>query len=163
MSGKNVDELTQLEMTIVNKVNSGGSGTDISYWEGLLVHLKVYIAKTRLKELHQKMLRLKLARIREEQMKEVGKLDSHGRTVAVKKRPLSDDDEDDLERQLRKKVDLDELESTDLDDEQKEMRWRQLTKEQLEIATLQLYERGGYSPRYGDVNDTMPGIEVLDE
>ncbi|KHJ80525.1 hypothetical protein OESDEN_19802 [Oesophagostomum dentatum] len=43
------------------------------------------------------------------------------------------------------------------------MRWRQLTKEQLEIATLQLYERGGYSPRYGDVNDTMPGIEVLDE
>ncbi|VDM70556.1 unnamed protein product [Strongylus vulgaris] len=31
------------------------------------------------------------------------------------------------------------------------------------MATLQLYERGGYSPRYGDINDTMPGIEILDE
>ncbi|ETN84129.1 hypothetical protein NECAME_17235, partial [Necator americanus] len=73
------------------------------------------------------------------------------------KRPLSDDDEDDLEKQVRKKIDLDELESADLDDEQKEMRWRQLSPEQLEVATLELYERGGYSPTYGDINDTMPG------
>ncbi|KAL6735834.1 hypothetical protein Aduo_006241 [Ancylostoma duodenale] len=162
VEGKSVDELCQLERTIVSKVNAGGSGTDISYWEGLLVHLKVHIAKTRLKELHQKMLKLKLARIREEQMREVGKIDSQGH-VTVKKRPISDDEEEDLEKQVRKKIDLDELESADLDDEQKEMRWRQLSPEQLEVATLQLYERGGYSPTYGDVNDTMPGIEVLDE
>ncbi|EYB95881.1 hypothetical protein Y032_0155g3068 [Ancylostoma ceylanicum] len=162
VNGKSVDELCQLERTIVNKVNAGGSGTDISYWEGLLVHLKVHIAKTRLKELHQKMLKLKLARIREEQMREVGKVDSQGH-VTIKKRPISDDEGDDLEKQVRKKIDLDELESTELDDEQKEMRWRQLSPEQLEVATLQLYERGGYSPSYGDVNDTMPGIEVLDE
>ncbi|VDM68017.1 unnamed protein product, partial [Strongylus vulgaris] len=123
MKGKSVDELCQLETTIINKVNAGGSGTDISYWEGLLMHLKVFIAKTRLRELHQKMLKLKLAKIREEQMREVGKFDTQGRTFVVKKRTLSDDEEGDLEKHLRRKVDLDELEAADLDDEQKEMRW----------------------------------------
>ncbi|CAJ0607236.1 unnamed protein product [Cylicocyclus nassatus] len=160
--GKSVDELCQLERTIVNKVNAGGSGTDISYWEGLLMHLKVYIAKTRLKELHQKMLKLKLARIREEQMREVGKFDLEGRTT-VKKRSSSDNEEEDIEKKLRRKIDLDELEAVELDDEQKEMRWKHLTPEQLETATLQLYERGGYSPIYGDLNNAMPGIEILDE
>ncbi|VDM59041.1 unnamed protein product [Angiostrongylus costaricensis] len=125
------------------------------------MHLKVHISKIRLKELHQKKLRFKLAKIREEQMKEVGKVGSHEKAI-VKKCPLSDD-EDELEKQMQKKIDLDELESPDLDDEQKEMRWRQLSHEQLETATLELYSRGGYSPSYGDINDTMPGIEVLDE
>uniref|UniRef100_A0A158P6K6 CactinC_cactus domain-containing protein n=1 Tax=Angiostrongylus cantonensis TaxID=6313 RepID=A0A158P6K6_ANGCA len=135
--------------------------------------LKVHISKIRLKELHQKKLRLKLAKIREEQMKEVGKVVSHEKTIVkvkyltqrtyiFQKDPLSDD-EDQLEKQMQKKIDLDELESPDLDDEQKEMRWRQLSHEQLETATLELYDRGGYSPSYGDINDTMPGIEVLDE
>ncbi|WKX97757.1 hypothetical protein Q1695_013436 [Nippostrongylus brasiliensis] len=160
--GKSIDELSQLEKTIVNKVNAGGTGTDISYWEGLLVHLKVHIAKTRLRDLHQKMLRLKLAKIREEQIKEVGKHEPQTRMEVVKKRPASDT-EDDLKMQVVKKVDLDDLESPDLDDEQKEMRWRQLSREQLEIATLELYNRGGYSPSYGDTKDTMPGIEILDE
>ncbi|VDK85422.1 unnamed protein product [Cylicostephanus goldi] len=123
----------------------------------VLVHLKVYIAKTRLKELHQKMLKLKLARIREEQMREVGKFDLEGRS-AVKKRASSDNEEEDLEKKLRRKVDLDELEAVELDDEQKEMRWKHLTPEQLETATLQLYERGGYSPTYGDLNNAMPGM-----
>ncbi|KJH52061.1 hypothetical protein DICVIV_01763 [Dictyocaulus viviparus] len=94
-------------------------------------------------------------------MKEVGKIDGHGK-AAVKKCALSDDEEE-LGKQVQKKVDLDELESPDLDDEQKEMRWRHLSHEQLEIATLELYNRGRYSPSYGDINDTMPGIEILDE
>ncbi|PIO75064.1 hypothetical protein TELCIR_02907 [Teladorsagia circumcincta] len=163
--GKTVDELCQLEKTIVNKVNAGGTGTDISYWEGLLIHLKVYVAKTRLKELHQKMLRLKLAKIREEQMKEVGKLEpqTHVRPPTKVKRALSDNEEEDLERKVQRKIDLDELEAPELDDEQKEMRWKQLSHEQLESATLELYERGGYSPTYQSMKDTMPGIEILDE
>lgn len=39
-----------------------------------LEHLKVVTSKARLRELHQQMLKLKLKRIREEQMKELGDL-----------------------------------------------------------------------------------------
>ncbi|VDO21302.1 unnamed protein product [Heligmosomoides polygyrus] len=130
----------------------------------LFIHLKVYIAKTRLRDLHQKMLRLKLARIREEQMKEVGKHDPQPGRAPVK-RDVSDNEEEEeqtLEKQVQKKVDIEELESPDLDDEQKEMRWRHLSHEQLEIATLELYNRGGYSPPYVSMKDTMPGIEIVD-
>uniref|UniRef100_A0A183DDX1 CactinC_cactus domain-containing protein n=1 Tax=Gongylonema pulchrum TaxID=637853 RepID=A0A183DDX1_9BILA len=38
-----------------------------------------------------------------------------------------------------------------------------LTEEELELVTLELYERGSYSPSYGDEKETMPGIEILDE
>lgn len=33
----------------------------------------------------------------------------------------------------------------------------------MEILTLEMYERGSYSPFYGDEKEAMPGIEILDE
>lgn len=33
----------------------------------------------------------------------------------------------------------------------------------MEILTLEIYERGSYSPSYGDEKEAMPGIEILDE
>lgn len=38
-----------------------------------------------------------------------------------------------------------------------------LTEEELEQFTLQMYEKGLYSPPYFDEKQTMPGIEILDE
>lgn len=33
----------------------------------------------------------------------------------------------------------------------------------MEIITLEMYERGSYSPSYGDEKEAMPGIEILEE
>lgn len=40
---------------------------------------------------------------------------------------------------------------------------RSLDDKQVEKMALQLYQYGGYSPRYGEEAQAMPGIEILDE
>ncbi|KAK6023169.1 hypothetical protein OSTOST_11107 [Ostertagia ostertagi] len=120
------------------------------------------------------MLRLKLAKIREEQMKEVGKIEPQtlgrplAKVVSVHSRSVHflTTKKEDLERKVQRKIDLDELEAPDLDDEQKEMRWKYVYSCLMNNWNLQhwnSYERGGYSPTYQSMKDTMPGIEILDE
>lgn len=38
-----------------------------------------------------------------------------------------------------------------------------MTKDELNVLSLQLYNVGAYSPKYGPENQAMPGIEILDE
>ena len=84
-------DLLKLEQDILKKINSGSSGTDVSYWEdiyGLLIfdfilqilsdQLTVHIAKVRMRDLHQKMLKQKLQRIRDEQLKQMADSDASG-------------------------------------------------------------------------------------
>ncbi|CAB3403713.1 unnamed protein product [Caenorhabditis bovis] len=166
---KSIDELCTLEQQIIDKIrsNSGNKG----YWQELHDQLRVHIARKRTREFHGKMLRLKLARIREEQMKEVeasGVKPSASKTQILKKEEFEeevDDDEENnekLSKKVRRKVDLSALEDPELDDERREHRWRALTAEQLEEATLELYKVGCYSPPYNEIDDTMPGIEIID-
>ncbi|CAD6190142.1 unnamed protein product [Caenorhabditis auriculariae] len=169
--GKTVLELCDLEAQISSRISKGGA-TNAPYWEGLLEHLKVYIARTRLRDLHGKMLRLKLTRIREEQMQQLNSGAGNGPSTSSqdtsvafpKKEEIVEDDEDEddteeLSKKVRRKVDVNELEGAELDDEQRELRWRQLTEDQIETVALELYERGRYSPPYNEFDDTMPGIE----
>lgn len=46
-------------------------GVDVAYWESLLGHLKAHMAKARLRERHQETLRMKLAKLKSEQLAEV--------------------------------------------------------------------------------------------
>ncbi|CAI5441220.1 unnamed protein product [Caenorhabditis angaria] len=159
-----------MERQIIDKLrsNSGNKG----YWQDLKEQLNVYIARKRLRENHGKMLRLKLARIREEQMKEVQMADTtRPQKRILPKKEESDDDEVDesdeqqnekLSKKVRRKVDISELDNPELDDEQKERQWRALTNEQLEEATLELFNLGCYSPVYSGFDDVMPGIEIID-
>ena len=111
------------------------------------------------------MLKLKLQRIREEQMKQMADAESTGGPKPnpaairpfIKKEEDVEETEEDLQKQVRKKVDLAELDDMDLNEAQREAKWRALTPERLEMATTELYGRGTYSPTYGDFNDTMPG------
>uniref|UniRef100_A0A915EAK8 Splicing factor Cactin C-terminal domain-containing protein n=1 Tax=Ditylenchus dipsaci TaxID=166011 RepID=A0A915EAK8_9BILA len=50
-----------------------------------------------------------------------------------------------------------------LDDEAKEQKWLMLDPNQLEFFTLQMFAEGRYSPRYGNEDQAMPGIEILDQ
>jgi hypothetical protein len=49
-----------------------------------------------------------------------------------------------------------------LDDEQKEQKWSQLNEGQLNRFVVEMYNAGGYSPKYLSESRTMPGIDVLD-
>lgn len=41
--------------------------------------------------------------------------------------------------------------------------YRQLTDEEIELITLEMWERGSYDPPLIDEKEAMPGIEILDE
>ncbi|XP_046377955.2 cactin-like [Haliotis rufescens] len=64
--GKTTNQLKLLEQQIREKL-SGGEGIDIGYWESLLQQLKAHMARTRLRERHQDVLKQKLNALKREQ------------------------------------------------------------------------------------------------
>ncbi|XP_072525370.1 splicing factor Cactin [Salminus brasiliensis] len=65
--GKTYSQLQALHMNIENKIQAGGSNLDIGYWESLLQQVRVYMARARLRERHQDVLRQKLYKLKQEQ------------------------------------------------------------------------------------------------
>ncbi|XP_043088297.1 cactin [Puntigrus tetrazona] len=65
--GKTYSQLQALYMNIENKIQAGGSNLDIGYWESLLQQVRVYMARARLRERHQDVLRQKLFKLKQEQ------------------------------------------------------------------------------------------------
>ncbi|PAV61951.1 hypothetical protein WR25_19055 [Diploscapter pachys] len=188
LKGKSIDQLSELEKQIRTKIRDGAAGTDITFWETLLNKLIIKVAQTQLKELHMKMRKLKIEQIRQEQMLEVNALneesgqkreikkeerdsDEEGPSASHESRPMpkpktaeqQEVEDEMIEHKLNQQVDVDALEDPLLDDMKREHKWRALNPEQLEYATIELYNRGSYSPTYGDIKDNMPGIEVIDE
>ncbi|XP_067665773.1 splicing factor Cactin-like [Haliotis asinina] len=64
--GKTTNQLKLLEHQIRGKL-TGGEGIDIGYWESLLQQLKAHMARTRLRERHQDVLKQKLNALKREQ------------------------------------------------------------------------------------------------
>ncbi|XP_020372446.2 cactin [Rhincodon typus] len=65
--GKTYNQLQALYLNIEAKIKTGGSNLDIGYWESLLQQLKAYMARARLRERHQDVLRQKLYKLKQEQ------------------------------------------------------------------------------------------------
>ncbi|XP_028833557.1 splicing factor Cactin [Denticeps clupeoides] len=65
--GKTYSQLQALHLNIENKIQLGGSNLDIGYWESLLQQVRVYMARARLRERHQEVLRQKLYKLKQEQ------------------------------------------------------------------------------------------------
>ena len=63
--GKTTSQLLILEEQIKKKL-AGGEGIDVGYWESLVQQLKAHMAKTRLRERHQEVLRQKLFKLKQE-------------------------------------------------------------------------------------------------
>ncbi|KAF2976427.1 hypothetical protein EK904_003971 [Melospiza melodia maxima] len=55
--GKTYNQLQALYQGIESKIRAGGPNLDIGYWESLLQQLKAYMARARLRERHQDVLR----------------------------------------------------------------------------------------------------------
>lgn len=73
LQGKTHQELALLETQIKKKIHSDEAGVDVEFLEFTLQHLYVHIAKARIHERHQEILRCKLKRIKEEQKSEMDK------------------------------------------------------------------------------------------
>ncbi|KAM9322342.1 splicing factor Cactin [Pholidichthys leucotaenia] len=65
--GKTYSQLQALHLNIETKIRAGGSNLDIGYWESLLQQVRVYMARARLRERHQEVLRQKLFKLKQEQ------------------------------------------------------------------------------------------------
>ncbi|XP_067824386.1 splicing factor Cactin [Heptranchias perlo] len=65
--GKTYNQLQALYQNIEAKIKTGGTNLDIGYWESLLQQLKAYMARARLRERHQDVLRQKLYKLKQEQ------------------------------------------------------------------------------------------------
>ncbi|XP_031416097.1 cactin [Clupea harengus] len=65
--GKTYSQLQALNLNIETKIHAGGSNLDIGYWESLMQQVRVYMARARLRERHQEVLRQKLYKLKQEQ------------------------------------------------------------------------------------------------
>ncbi|KAM9112299.1 LOW QUALITY PROTEIN: splicing factor Cactin [Pangshura tecta] len=65
--GKTYNQLQVIFQGIEGKIQAGGPNLDIGYWESLLQQLKACMARARLRERHQDVLRQKLYKLKQEQ------------------------------------------------------------------------------------------------
>ncbi|XP_042354423.1 cactin [Plectropomus leopardus] len=87
--GKTYSQLQALHLNIETKIRAGGSNLDIGYWESLLQQVRVYMARARLRERHQDVLRQKLFKLKQEQG-----VESEPLFPIIKEEQTSDDDEE---------------------------------------------------------------------
>ncbi|XP_061775740.1 splicing factor Cactin [Nerophis ophidion] len=84
--GKTYSQLQALHLNIESKIRAGGSNLDIGYWESLLQQVRVFMAKARLRERHQDVLRQKLFKLKQEQG-----VDSEPLFPIIKEEPAGED------------------------------------------------------------------------
>ncbi|XP_056247781.1 splicing factor Cactin isoform X2 [Seriola aureovittata] len=94
--GKTYSQLQALHLNIETKIRAGGSNLDIGYWESLLQQVRVYMARARLRERHQDVLRQKLFKLKQEQG-----VESEPLFPIIKEEPQSDEDEERAGEQTR--------------------------------------------------------------
>ncbi|XP_071346944.1 splicing factor Cactin isoform X2 [Trachinotus anak] len=94
--GKTYSQLQALHLNIETKIRAGGSNLDIGYWESLLQQVRVYMARARLRERHQDVLRQKLFKLKQEQG-----VESEPLFPIIKEEPQSEEDEERVGEQTR--------------------------------------------------------------
>lgn len=65
--GKTYGQLRVIFQGIEGKIRAGGPNLDMGYWESLLQQLRAHMARARLRERHQDVLRQKLYKLKQEQ------------------------------------------------------------------------------------------------
>lgn len=97
--GKTYSQLQALHLNIEGKIRAGGSNLDIGYWESLLQQVRVYMARARLRERHQDVLRQKLFKLKQEQG-----VESEPLFPIIKEEPRSEEDDDGERTQTRERT-----------------------------------------------------------
>lgn len=129
--GKNAKQLEEMRGRIEAKISGRADGVDISYWESLLSQLKAHMARARLRDRHQALLREKLQLLK----RESEAADAPSTSTVIKR-----EDEFDREVKEEEQSQADEEEATEAQDADNPIR-------ELQNA-LRLYQLGNYSPSY---------------
>ncbi|CAF1085442.1 unnamed protein product [Brachionus calyciflorus] len=158
--GKTLDQLLKLKEMIELKLKQQEVGVDLNYWHSLQSHLIAHMAKARLKEQHQKILKQKAEALKREQgiscsskvTATQSTISSQVVNIPVKKYKneneinIDDSDEDDDFDRLEKIDEFDEAQETD-----------EITQ------SIQDYNLGSYSPVYLRQEDLPGDVYVISQ
>ncbi|KAH8238286.1 hypothetical protein KR032_002270 [Drosophila birchii] len=133
--GKNAHQLEEMRQRIEAKISGRADGVDISYWESLLSQLKAHMARARLRDRHQALLREKLLLLKKENDDETQVGQEDQLLLPVKK----EEDEAEMDTQEAENPEEGDPATPDGGEEDplKELR-----------DAARLYQAGNYSPRY---------------
>ncbi|XP_064590476.1 splicing factor Cactin isoform X1 [Zonotrichia leucophrys gambelii] len=165
--GKTYNQLQALYQGIESKIRAGGPNLDIGYWESLLQQLKAYMARARLRERHQDVLRQKLYKLKQEQG-----VESEPLFPIIKREPASPSDsplfslpcrldpEESLEAQPGPSSEAEAEQDTEAKGEAEGE--AVLMEEDLIQQSLDDYDAGKYSPRLLGPNELPFDAHVLE-
>ncbi|OXB52776.1 UNVERIFIED_CONTAM: hypothetical protein H355_016476 [Colinus virginianus] len=157
--GKTYNQLQVLYQGIESKIRAGGPNLDIGYWESLLQQLKAYMARARLRERHQDVLRQKLYKLKQEQG-----VESEPLFPIIKREPASPSDGLDTEEGIAVQPGPSSEPEAEQDVEVKEEAEGEavLMEEDLIQQSLDDYDAGKYSPRLLGTNELPFDAHVLE-
>ncbi|XP_054031304.1 splicing factor Cactin [Dryobates pubescens] len=157
--GKTYNQLQVLYQGIESKIRAGGPNLDIGYWESLLQQLKAYMARARLRERHQDVLRQKLYKLKQEQG-----VESEPLFPIIKQEPASPSDRLDPEESIMVQPGPSSEPEAEQDTEVKEEAEGEavLMEEDLIQQSLDDYDAGKYSPRLLGPNELPFDAHVLE-
>ncbi|XP_051495811.1 splicing factor Cactin [Apus apus] len=157
--GKTYNQLQVLYQGIESKIRAGGPNLDIGYWESLLQQLKAYMARARLRERHQDVLRQKLYKLKQEQG-----VESEPLFPIIKQEPASPSDRLDAEENMVVQPGPSSETEAEQDTEAKEEAEGEavLMEEDLIQQSLDDYDAGKYSPRLLGTNELPFDAHVLE-
>ncbi|XP_031563936.1 cactin-like [Actinia tenebrosa] len=166
--GKTYTQLIALEKQIYSKISSGDA-VDIGYWESLLQQLKIHMAKARLRERHQRMLREKLMQLRQEKStmgNSSATASSESESESEKEEPPKEDqrkqDEPSTSTSWR---DEPEEQETAVEDEAEDEAGEEasgslFTEEELLEESYAAFEAGNYSPKLIKITDVDENLVI---
>ncbi|XP_062141188.1 splicing factor Cactin [Drosophila sulfurigaster albostrigata] len=138
--GKNAKQLDEMRGRIEAKISGRADGVDISYWESLLSQLKAHMARARLRDRHQALLREKLSLLKRENDGGSSEATTATAAAAGGASPMAvvkQEDELDDEQQPPAEADLEADPEQDMDSPLRELQ-----------QAVRLYQLGNYSPSY---------------
>ncbi|XP_032902788.1 cactin [Amblyraja radiata] len=151
--GKTYNQLQALYQNIESKIKTGGSNLDIGYWESLLQQLKAYMARARLRERHQDVLRQKLYKLKQEQG-----VESEPLFPILKSEPQSPKDKSKAEDKevTGSSEATEQVENVEGEGE------AVLTEEDLIQQSLDDYDAGKYSPKLLGMHELPMDTHMVD-
>uniref|UniRef100_A0A8D0FUN0 Splicing factor Cactin n=1 Tax=Strix occidentalis caurina TaxID=311401 RepID=A0A8D0FUN0_STROC len=157
--GKTYNQLQVLYQGIESKIRAGGPNLDIGYWESLLQQLKAYMARARLRERHQDVLRQKLYKLKQEQG-----VESEPLFPIIKREPASPSDRLDPEESIvvQPGPSLEPEAEQDAEAKAEAEGEAVLMEEDLIQQSLDDYDAGKYSPRLLGTNELPFDAHVLE-
>ncbi|CAH3023461.1 unnamed protein product [Porites evermanni] len=165
LNAKTYSQLIAMQKQINQKIKSGDA-VDIGYWETLLHQIKAFMAKARLREFHQVMLRKKL----DELKKQKSEMASHSTDEIPLSESESDSEPENKEMKSggsgneKQSGDDETPEDKDEDNsktgEEEETEASVYTEQDLTEESYSSYDAGNYSPRLLKINDVEENLVV---